>query len=605
MPPFRGGADARDLVRFRAVHEVVALDVSASLVQWERLVASMVAWPIASQNIRTHAPIPCAGPLPLDEAITCGWIAVNSERRVLALCIDIDHADGPELVARLPSGCPKPMLVICPWSGRAHAVLPLASPVHTGPAARPKPISLASYALRLLAAALRGTPLPFTSLVKCPTALVHNLTGQRMLRGPRPANPAVWNAYVASGTDLMWITQPGDGPAELWDVVNALADEYGGQVSSPRPRARWRKDRGEPSAYGRNCQLFDEVRWWAYEHEECTFECILREALDRNARFPVPLPASEIGSIARSITKFMRGRYKPRYGNGRRGRDHKLNRDLTTQERQALAGRQSALQRKAANDDRLLVAMTALQTAGKKVTQRAVAEQAGLSERTVRSRWSVLTQQPPSLAETAASAAAQELPSNILSAPQPRMNAAKHATESAPSSETGSTGPVIGVEEDSATVNRQDAGPSALLDTSELLLDRLAAAVGWESAQQISVARQLRRPDHETAACFGIQPAASLNAAQLPQAMQDGGDAERRLPSAAADGGPPPPRSHRNSDRPPLILVFARPVQLTGPEWWRRPRRDGGGAGGSSSPSRMLAAVPRPPPSGDAAASVR
>ena len=55
MPPFWGDADARDLVRFRAVHEVVALDVSASLGQWERLVQSMVAWPIASQNIRTHA----------------------------------------------------------------------------------------------------------------------------------------------------------------------------------------------------------------------------------------------------------------------------------------------------------------------------------------------------------------------------------------------------------------------------------------------------------------------------------------------------------------------------------------------------------------------
>src|SRR5487761_2075306 len=212
MPPFRGGADARDLIRFRAVHQVVALDESAALDQWERLVHSMVAWPVASQNIRTHAPIPCAGPLPLDEAITCGWIAVNSERRVLALCIDIDHADGPELVARLPSGCPKPMLVICPWSGRAHAILPLVSPVHTGPGARPKPNSLARYALGLLAAALRGPPLPFTSLVKCPAALVQNLTGQRMLRGPRPANPAVWNAYVASGTDLMWITQPGDGP---------------------------------------------------------------------------------------------------------------------------------------------------------------------------------------------------------------------------------------------------------------------------------------------------------------------------------------------------------------------------------------------------------
>lgn len=582
MPPFKRGADARDLARFRAVHEVVALDVSASLDQWERLVASMVAWPIASQNIRTHAPIPCAGPLPLDEAITCGWIAVNSERRVLALCIDIDHADGPELVARLPSGCPKPMLVICPWSGRAHAILPLVLPVHTGPGARPKPISLASYALRLLAAALRGTPLPFTSLVKCPTALVQNLTGQRMLRGPRPAKPAVWSAYVASGTDLMWITQPGDGPAELWNVVNALADEYGGQVSSPRRRAVWRSDRGEPSAYGRNCQLFDEVRKWAYNHRERTFECILREALDRNARFPVPLPASEIGSIARSITKFMRGRYKPRYGNGRRGRDRKLNRDLSTRERQALAGRQSALQRKAANDDRLLVAMTALRAAGEKVTQRAVAERVGLSERAVRSRWPVLTQRASSLAETlepvqtattAASAAAQELPGNTVAAPQPLMNAAKHATQSAPSFETDSTGPVTGVVEDSATVNRQDAGPSALLDTSELLLDRLAAAVGSGSAQQISVARQLRWPDHETVAGFGIQPAASLIAAQLPPAMQDGGNAERSLPSAAADGGRPPPSSHPNSDRPPLILIFARSAQLTGSEWRRGPRR--------------------------------
>ena len=354
---------------------------------WDDLLPNLSPYPVASQNIRALTPIPCSGPLRLDHAITCPWIALNSQQRVLALCVDIDHADGPELVERLPRGCPRPTLVIDAWSGRSHAILPLATPVLTGRNARRRPIGLARLALALLAAALRGTRLPFAALVKCPTGLTINLTGRRLFRGSTPGTPLVWDCYLESGTGLMWFTQVGDGCAELWDVINALEDEYANDIARAPAPSHWRKPCEEPAGLGRNCEVFDTVRRWAYVRCERSLENIAAEVARVNAALPQPLPAEEVRSIVRSIWKFMRDKYAPCSSRGSRGRDSGVNRALDTAGRQALSGRRTAAQHKAATDEKLAQAMAALKTEGKKITQRAIAVRAKVSERSVRSRW--------------------------------------------------------------------------------------------------------------------------------------------------------------------------------------------------------------------------
>ena len=354
---------------------------------WEELLPNMSLYPLSSQNLRTHALLRGSAPVRLDEAITCPWIALNSKRRTLALCVDVDHADGPELIARLPTGCPKPTLVIDPWSGRSHAILPLATPVLTGPGSRKLPIGLAKFAHALLAAALRGTALPFTSLVKCPTGLVGNLTGLRMLRGRVPATPLVWDAYVECHSGLMWVTQLGDGAAQLNDVVNALLPEHERELPESAACRRWRKKRGEPSARGRNCMVFDLVRWWAYDDCEQDLDKVTAEATRVNGTLSNPLPDAEVNSIARSIAKFMRDKYVPRFGGGRRGRDREVNQSLDTKGRQELAGRCSAAQRKAATNQRIVSAAVEMRAANEKITQTAVARRLNLCERTVRGHW--------------------------------------------------------------------------------------------------------------------------------------------------------------------------------------------------------------------------
>jgi len=112
----------------------------------DSIIRNMPRRPPASQHIRAITRNPSTGPLPIHDAITVPWICFNSNRRLNALVVDIDHADGPEMVAALPPGCPRPTLSINPHSGRAHAILFLAAPVLTGKGDRPGPQNLAKRA---------------------------------------------------------------------------------------------------------------------------------------------------------------------------------------------------------------------------------------------------------------------------------------------------------------------------------------------------------------------------------------------------------------------------------------------------------------------------
>lgn len=71
-------------------------------------------------------------------------------------------------------------------------------------------------------------------------------------------------------------------------------------------------DLKEVSGLGRNCMMFDTVRFWAYkairEYRGNTFDswldAVLKECLSVNSAFLEPLPYSEIKATARSIAKY-------------------------------------------------------------------------------------------------------------------------------------------------------------------------------------------------------------------------------------------------------------------------------------------------------------
>lgn len=71
-------------------------------------------------------------------------------------------------------------------------------------------------------------------------------------------------------------------------------------------------DLREVSGLGRNCAMFDTVRFWAYKairaHRGSTFDLwlgkVLEKCLDANSEFIQPLPYSEIKATAKSIARY-------------------------------------------------------------------------------------------------------------------------------------------------------------------------------------------------------------------------------------------------------------------------------------------------------------
>ncbi|WP_219761630.1 replication initiation protein [Neoroseomonas alba] len=353
---------------------------------------------LASQNLRTATTAPFSSVLPLDEAAICPWVSLDSETHRNVLAFDIDHTEALELVEELPAHV-RPWLAIDPYSGRAHAFIFLATPVLVSrkgsdePRISFKACRLAEVAQAIMTAALRATPLRHRALLKNPLGKVDALLGQQLRRAPQPTMPAMWDAWRAAGTGLVWHTVPGASPVELGAIIAALADDYGEAVAEAPMRNRVRRRRGEPSATGRNCSLFDQVRWFAYDHQERDGGAILAEAMRVNSTFAEPLPASEVAATARSIAKFMHSRYRPRSGiSSPRGRDRAACAGLALEEeRQAVAGRTTAAARAAETNTKIAAAVEGIRLAGERVTQAAVAAAACVSLRTVKRRWAAIS----------------------------------------------------------------------------------------------------------------------------------------------------------------------------------------------------------------------
>ena len=413
-----------------------ALDAAPHLASVATLLPRMGRRVRCSQNLRTHSSTPYSSPLALDVAVTVPWITPNHPLSALAILIDIDHPDGPERVDDLRRrGCPVPHLVLDPWSGRSHAILVLRTPVHTGDEARPGPRWLLDRAAHLLAHALGGDVLPATALVKNPFGLSTNFLGQRQRRGAIPASPILWNVYRESGSVLAWHTIPGDHAVELRDVVKALRDDHEVEVRPygdgtrerlvvPRRGARLTGGSGCPARgtrvtrvdnpLGRNCTLFDTVRFFAYRTRERDGSVIQAVAEAVNSTFSSLLPRSAVIAPARSITRLMNrqfGRWRHGFGRRRRGlaldaakvqercrrgRDARAGLLLVPTDRQALAGRVTAAGRRARTDEVIAEAAQAIWNRAELLTQEAVATETGFSLRTVASRWHVAGLAPTS-----------------------------------------------------------------------------------------------------------------------------------------------------------------------------------------------------------------
>lgn len=354
----------------------------------EELLPRLPRRPVASQNLRAFTLNPSSGPLLLDDAVGCPWICPNTEQGWNVIAIDVDHEEADNLAFDLERlGLPRPVVVMDPWSARAHVLVPLATPVSYAKGARLGPQILADLASRLLAAYFKGTPLPRAALVKSPWGLTETLIGQPLRRTLKPTAIMLWEAHQEAATGLMWHTIPGTGVFELRAIVAALSD-YADEMPPSRKGTPFRKRRGDPSLLSRNDYVFDLTRWWAYDRCERDGGAIADEAQRINVTMHDPLPMSAVASTARSITKFMNSRFRPAHAaDARRGRDRDLT-QLPPEARKAAAGPRSAMARSAATDARIAGAVAELQASGTPLTQAAIAAWAKLGINTVARRWS-------------------------------------------------------------------------------------------------------------------------------------------------------------------------------------------------------------------------
>lgn len=167
-----------------------------------------------------------------------------------------------------------------------------------------------------------------------------------------------------------------------WRVIdNGIAYELGDFAEWVDLRGYPRRCRAaESQGLGRNVTLFDSVRARAYRmvaeyrlngDADRWHAAILDYANERNVVFAVPLHASEVASVARSVSKWT-------WRNFGRGRAHAV-----FIERQTTKAKIGGKKRREAAAQAIAMAICDLHVAGRRITVSAIARVAGVSRQTV------------------------------------------------------------------------------------------------------------------------------------------------------------------------------------------------------------------------------
>lgn len=253
---------------------------------------------------------------------------------------------------------PQPnFITINPVNGHAHYIYMLAAPVPTTNQAKRKPLAFVARIERGLLDKLTAADSGYAGYISKNPLSKH------------------WETYI--GRDSSY---PLDELAQWVDL------------SLPKQKKRDR------TGLGRNCILFDELRYWAYARvisakSTMQFERWLDTVVSRGYQFNTfntPLPLSEVMATAKSVAKWTWQHYSGT-GKTHRGRDMNINHLLSDSEKRQLSAIKTNEQRRAETERRIQAAVKNLQLCGHKVTQKAVAEVSGLNKNTVLKYKNVIT----------------------------------------------------------------------------------------------------------------------------------------------------------------------------------------------------------------------
>lgn len=273
--------------------------------------------------------------------------------------VDVDHEDSLNRVMENRHGYTPNVFVENPANGHGHAIWFMADPMPTTEAALNRTKKSNFYADAIhegLRRAVDGDP---------------NYTG-RLTKNPlHPDWDAYWRKDADKGYHFAELAEPlrrdGFMPEPEWGIK----------------RTRGRRNAGEGNGIGegRNADLFNDTRFYAYAlqtqvgGDRSLFRDRVHDfAYARNAEFELPLSTNEAGLVAKSVVKFILK--QPKWWEGGAW--------VTDEKFRELQRYRASL----TNEPRALAAQLSIHdvTGGKPrdMSARAVSEAAGVSERTVR-----------------------------------------------------------------------------------------------------------------------------------------------------------------------------------------------------------------------------
>ncbi len=157
---------------------------------------------------------------------------------------------------------------------------------------------------------------------------------------------------------------------------------------------KWRKKKREETRghLGRNCDLFDDLRFWAYDRVSdardsqsypAWFDYAAAEAEKLN-NFQTPLDARELNAIVKSVARWTWDKYTGQGSGCKRGRDTLKNSLLIDdRDKQILAAHETNKQRKTNTETNISNAIKALQLENKKITIASISKKSGIHRNTV------------------------------------------------------------------------------------------------------------------------------------------------------------------------------------------------------------------------------
>ena len=279
------------------------------------------------------------------------YIQHNHVNSKLWLVYDIDRAISPcDIEVAIPN-----LFIQNPANCHAHLAYSLDVPVHLNKSSSQKPIRFAGAIDCAYREAL-DADLGYAGLI---------------MKNPLNEN---WRTYQ--------LRKESYGLNELAEYVDLLP--------SPHFSSQYKNKNLANYGLGRNCALFEDLRGWAYknksQHNNSTAfdEAVMTQALDvYNELFTVPLPFSEIKSVATSVSKWTWLYYNGVGTSRGRGRDILAGRQLDLHDKQVLSAIITGRQQKERTERLIKQAIERYVSVGKKITKVAIAKDVGITRQAI------------------------------------------------------------------------------------------------------------------------------------------------------------------------------------------------------------------------------